>query len=87
MERLVSLIRADIAGKIYDGTGVIITRGEEVFLHSALGFLIANQATSCKIRCLLTIFSQQNPGFLPRYEKKKGQCFERRLTKRLNRVI
>jgi hypothetical protein len=38
MERLVSLIRADIAGKIYDGTGVIITRGEEVFLHSALGF-------------------------------------------------
>ena len=38
MERLVSLIRADIAEKIYDGTGVIITRGEEVFLHSALGF-------------------------------------------------
>ncbi len=38
MERLVDAIRADIAAQVYDGAAVIVARGGEVLLHSALGF-------------------------------------------------
>jgi len=57
MDRLVNAIRADIDRSLYDGAEVIVARGGEVLLHSALGFAERETARALEKSSVFALFS------------------------------
>ncbi|MBT3628421.1 MAG: beta-lactamase family protein [Rhodospirillaceae bacterium] len=57
MERLGDAIRADIAEQVYDGAEVIVARGGEMLLHSALGFAHRDSGRELQKSDVFALFS------------------------------